>query len=246
MKFNPAFCSLPFLSALLAAASFLAWPECAIGEPVYSQVLPEEPGASFGSSDSPISQKVADNFSLSGTNPITVRSIRFVGGSGLAIPPSDDFRIVFLEDMGGEPGAPLTGGDFSIGSAFSRTLTGGQLLNGVTIPSEYVVNLPGGITLSPNTTYWVSISNDLLPVAGWAWARAGGLFDQTTASTFGSIASGPWDTFVNGGMWFELNDQVIPEPSSFAILLLTLMATTLPRSRHYRRRSCFVPTLSCV
>lgn len=230
---------------LVFTAVFLATSKCVNAAPIYSQVLPEEPSAAFGSNDSPISQKVADNFSLSGSNPITVRSLRFIGGSGLANPVPDEFRVIFLEDAGGTPGLPLSGSDFNIGSAFSRTPTGGQLLNGVTIPQEYIINLPDGITLSPNTTYWLSITNSLLPNNGWAWARAGGVFDQEIASTTGVVATGPWTKGASsGGLWFELNDQIIPEPSSFVLLLLSLMATAIPRSRHWQRGSRFASTLT--
>jgi hypothetical protein len=205
---------------------------------IYSQTLPSEPIAAFGSSETlAVSQKSADNFSFSAANDKLIRSLRFIGGAGLSEPVADDFRVVFLEDAGGNPGAPLSGGELGIGPAFSRKPTGGQLLNGVITPFEYAINLPNAILLSPKVTYWVSISNSPLPSSGWAWARADGVLDQTTAATIGSIASGPWDTFTTGGMWFELNDHTIPEPSSQIILVLGLIAITVFGDRFSPKRS---------
>jgi len=194
---------------------------------IYSQTTPEEPNAAFSSNDTPTGQKVADNFILSGTGPITVRSIRFIGGyigtpPPITLPvdelPIDNFRVVFLEDASGSPGAPVAGGDFAITLPYGRTSTGGQMLNGVLNPIDVIANLGNGITLAPDTDYWISITNDVRPDHSWAWARAGGVFDQSTAGTDNDIALGPWDIFSNGGMWFELNDQNVPEPTSLALL----------------------------
>ncbi len=112
------------------------------GEPIYSQILPAEPVGAFSSLNLSGFQKIGDNFILSGAGPITVRSLRFVGGvtGADASSPPDDFRIVFLDDNSGVPGMSIPGGDYAIGSAFRRTPTGGQLLNGITVPLESVVS----------------------------------------------------------------------------------------------------------
>ncbi|QDT01222.1 PEP-CTERM sorting domain-containing protein [Adhaeretor mobilis] len=204
---------------------------------IYSQTTPSEPFAAFSSADFPISQKSADNFLIDAAEPVTVRSLRFIGSTGVVTPTPDVFRVVFLEDAGGLPGAPLVGGDFDIGSPYSREPTGGPLLNGVTTPHEYIVNVPGGLVLSPGTIYWLSITNTPQPNLGWVWARADSELDQLTAATSGSVASGPWNTFETGGMWFELNDQTIPEPSSLLLLLASLCSTVVARSRQCNQAS---------
>lgn len=66
---------------ILIAPTFTVIPTWAA--PIYSQVTPSEPTASFSSQDNSGSQKAADNFVLPGTDPITIRSLRFIGGYGL-------------------------------------------------------------------------------------------------------------------------------------------------------------------
>jgi len=221
--------------SLSVVVAFLATPKCAVGTPVYSQVLPGEPVGAFSSLNAPGLRKIADNFALNGPEPSTIRSLRFIGGAtGVPAPsPPDDFRIVFLDDNGGTPGTPLPGGDFAVGSAFGRKPTGGQLLNGVTEPYEYIINLASGIILSPGTTYWISISNDLLPDNGWAWARASGVLDPQTAGTRNDLIAGPWDTVTTGGMFFELDNQFVPEPTSMALFVIALTQALLLRRHIY-------------
>jgi hypothetical protein len=211
------------------------------GEAIYSQTLPAEPVGAFASQDTPSGQKVADNFLIPGIDPVRIRSIRFIGGYGLRNPPPitppldalppDDFQVTFLQDINGSPGPLVSGGEFAIGSAFRRTPTGGRLLNGVEFPIEYVVDLGEGIVLSPATEYWLAITNDAGPAYGWAWARAAGLFDQQTAGTYDNVASGPWNVYVNGGMFFELNDQNIPEPSTLILAIAALATLATSRRR---------------
>jgi len=147
-----------------------------------------------------------------------------------ALPP-DNFRVVFFEDDGGSPGAVIANGDFAIGSVFRRTPTGGQLLNGNVNPIEFVVNLGEGISLIPETKYWVAITNNPGLDHAWVWARASGVLDNQTAGSNNSVLTGPWNTFANGGMWFELNDQIIPEPTSLITLLVGFAHVVLIRKR---------------
>lgn len=206
---------------------------------IYSQTSPSEPFAAFASADFPISQKSADNFLIDAPEPVTVRSIRFLGNEGSETTPPDVFRVVFLEDAGGIPGAPLEGGDFDIGSPYSRLPTSWPVPTRLTNPLEYIINLPGGLVLDPGTTYWLSITNTRLPNFGWAWTRADGELDRLTAATFDSITSGPWSVFETGGMWFELSDQTVPEPSSLLFLLTSLCSLTIAR-----RRQCIPGSIS--
>jgi len=203
---------------------------------IYSQTNPEEPGASFASSNIAGAQKIADNFLVGGTGQYSIRSLRVIGGYG-TLPvslPDDNFQVVFLNDISGIPGSPVLGGDFSISAAVSRTPTGGQLLNGVGIPIEIVLDLGSGVTLDYGSEYWISISNNPMAGSGWAWARAHEASDSVAASTVNNVATGPWivGSSSRGGMWFELNDDNIPEPNSVVILLsVTPIALLSRRSR---------------
>lgn len=197
---------------------------------IFSQTTPEEPFSAYASHNSfEPPQYIADSFSFEAPSPKTVRSLRFIGGSGDVGDLPDDFHVVFLNDAGGHPGMPLQGGDYVIGSASNRFPTGAQLLGGITTPQEYVINLPVGITLSPNTVYWLSISNDLSAVSGWVWARAFGDFDRAIASTEGTIEGGAWKIHEVEGMWFELYDVNVPEPSTFTLLAMAAIAPIMIR-----------------
>ena len=220
---------------------FLATTSSVTATPIYSQTSPVEPVGAFSSRDTTAGQKIADNFILAGPSPITVRSVRLIGGYGntnpppLNIPfddlPDDDFRVVFLEDFGGSPGTPIVGGDFASNSVVHREPTNGRLLNGVYTPVEITINLEEGITLSPGTEYWVSITHNLGPDHGWLWARAQGVLDQQIASKKNIIAA-PWEVFTSGGMWFELGDQNIPEPNTVTMLMVALaLALSICRNR---------------
>ena len=200
---------------------------------LYSQIAPAEPTTAFASSEfSPTSQKIGDNFSIDAPNDVAIRSLRFIGSSGLGDAVQDDFRVLFFEDDTGLPGPPVPGGDYVVGQAFSRKPTGGELLNGILPPFEYAINLPQVLNLSPNTLYWLTIVNRPSPDSGWVWARADGAFDSQLASTQGDIVTGPWvHGSSSGGMWFELSDQVVPEPSSLLIVWTGLATITIFRRR---------------
>ncbi len=209
---------------------------------IYSQTQPGDPNASFASSNIVNDQKIADNFLVSGTGQYTIRSLRVIGTYGtignppvpLPDEPDDDFRIVFLDDDMGSPSMPVSGGDFSISSAVLRTPTGGQLLNATGRPIEFILDLGAGVTLDRGTEYWISVSNNPLPGSGWAWARANNVHDSQLASTTGDVATGSWTVGATSGMFFELSDENIPEPTSFILSLMALTQLVLIRCRKCR------------
>jgi hypothetical protein len=209
---------------------------------LYSQVTPAEPIGAYSSVDIPsVGQKIADNFVIDAAGPFIIRSLRFIGSYGMRNPPpltpplnalpGDSFRVVFLGDIGNGPGMPLESGDFAIGAAIRRTPTGGPLLNGITTPMEFVVDLGNGIELNPLTKYWLSITNNPGAEYGWSWARANGVLDSLVAATFEDIDTGAWTVGSHGGMWFELSDQNIPEPTTYVMLWVAATATGLARVR---------------
>lgn len=199
------------------------------GAPIYSQITPSPPIGAFSSSDTATGQKIADNFRLNTAGSVTIRSLRFIGGYGVRNPPPatpplaalppDNFRVVFLTDEAGAPGVPLLGGDFNVGASVRRTPTGGPLLNGVYIPIEYSLDLGAGITVSPSAAYWVSIANNPGVNYFWDWARATGILDQRVAATLSGISTGSWSVSSGSAMFLELDDNNVPEPSCFVVLV---------------------------
>ncbi|QDU58915.1 hypothetical protein Pan181_51560 [Aeoliella mucimassa] len=231
-----------YATVLLAVGG---WPSPAHAAVIYSQTTPEEPWASYTSSNLQDRQKIADNFLVEGTGQYTVRSIRFIGGyDATGIPPSpmpdDDFKIVILNDNAGSPTTPTASGTFSVNSASTWQPTNGQLLNGIGAPIEFVLNLGDGVKLNRGTTYWLSILNNPRPGSGWAWARANGLIDQDLAATNDDVATGPWNVGTSGGMWFELSTTAIPEPSGIALFSFggaLLAAITWRQTRVHNARN---------
>ena len=202
-------------------------PSVGLAEIIYSQTTPEEPIAAFGSVNSEGAPKIADNFSFAGDEAKTIRSVRFIGSPLLTEDEllMNNIRITFFEDDGGLPGTPLIGGDFSVANAVLQKFTGGPLLNGVSIPVEYVADLGDGIEVNPSNEYWMSISNAPIPDLAWAWARANGLMDQRIAGTINNDdGSQSWViSSSQSGMWFELRTTNIPEPESFFLLISGLV-----------------------
>ena len=200
-----------------------------LGAIVYSQASPAQPLASFASENSAGAQKIADGFSFLGSESLTIRSVRFIGGYGLTSPPPstpslgalppDAFHVTFFEDLGGLPGQPLEDGTF-LGTAVVRAPTEGPMLNDVYAPIEYVVGLGEGVVVSPSTTYWLSISNVVGDDYFWTWARADGGIDNVVVGTFGEIEFGPWSVGSGGGMFFELDTRLVPEPSGQSLCAL--------------------------
>ncbi len=202
---------------------------------LYSQTTPDEPIGAFSSQDMTSGQIIADNFSLSSASTVNVRSIRVIGAAtGTSISQSTDiFRVVFFEDSNGLPGDTVEGGNFSEGVLSTRIPTEGQRLNGRNVPIEYSIDLADGVLLNPSTVYWISIMNDPEPRDGWLWARANGTFDSqiaTVRSTSGEFTGLPWvEGASSGGMWFELSDQNVPEPSSLLLITTSLAMIQLLR-----------------
>jgi hypothetical protein len=136
--------SLNLVALLLGVCLCISTVAPVYGAVIYSQTTPSQPTGAFSSNDAggPTDQKVADNFLFSGPGPVTIRSLRFIGGYGLRNPPppstpplnglpDDDFRVVFFADSAGAPGLPLPSADFHVGLAARRTPPGGPLLNGL-------------------------------------------------------------------------------------------------------------------
>lgn len=199
---------------------------------LYSQVGPQAPIGAYSSNDTPTGQKIADNFLFNAPGSTTIRSIRFIGGYINRTPPPptpplnalppDDFRVVFFADSAGEPGAPLASGEFHVGVPVQRAATGAPQLNGIVTALEYFIDLGAGITVNPATPYWMSVVNDPGPSYGWAWANTAGAFDQGVAGTMGDILTGPWSVSSAGGMFFEIYDNNVPEPSSLILIFVTV------------------------
>jgi len=209
---------------------------------VYSQTTPPQPTGAFSSTERAAYQKIADNFLLPGSGAATIRSLRFIGGYGVTKPPPqtpaldalppDDFRVVFITNSSGAPGAPLAGGDFHVGAPLSRSPTGGPMLHSVYPPLQYFIDLGAGVTLDRGTVYWLSIVDDPGTNYFWDWANGAGAYDQGVASSDGDIQSGPWQISSGGGMWFELSDNNVPEPTTVGMLTVAAFGLWQLRARY--------------
>ena len=213
------------------------------GAPIFSQTFPSQLNGALSSyyAGYPDEVRIADNFIFGGSSSKAVCSLRFIGGRGIADASArpENFRVLFLNDREGNvpfssegiPGSPVPGGDFFV-NAFSRTPTGGRLLNTNTEPFEYEVNLPDAVVLNPRTMYWVSISA-FLPDYRWNWATATGLIDGRIVTTGGDVATGPWfpSSGPSVGMYFELNEECVPEPFTLPLLAIGCIACLIVRRK---------------
>jgi hypothetical protein len=191
------------------------------GAPIISQTFPPEPTGALSSyyAGYPDEVRIADNFIFGGSSSKAVRSLRFIGGRGIADASArpENFRVLFLNDREGNvpfssegiPGSPVPGGDFVV-NAFSRTPTGGRLLTTNTEPFEYEVNLPDAVVLNPRT-----------------------LIDGRIATTGGDVATGPWfpSSGPSVGMYFELNEESVPEPFTLPLLAIGCIACLIVRRK---------------
>lgn len=212
---------------------------------VFSQEeLARFPGSLASNNTATVPQgiRVADNFQIPSGTPTIVRSIRFVGGYVPATLDddvtisSDSFRIEFFENVAEAPGDILTGGAFLNAEALQRIELNGVVLSTFIEAYQYVVELDAPLTLMPDTTYWVSISNDQSPNFGWVWGRAAEGFDDGMRSTDPGDPNGPWNLIGSGNLFFSLHNQIAPEPST---ALLTsgavLSISSLFRDRRTKR-----------
>lgn len=202
---------------------------------LYSQVIPSDPIGAFSSNGDPMSQKIADDFRLDTGVSETIRSVRLIGGYSIfnqtSVPlPSDNFRIMFFEDVGGAPGQVIEGGDFAVGSAVKRSATGGSLLNGPFVPYEYLFDLGVGVTLPSFTRSWISVTNNTQEEVGWLWARAFGNVNASVAAT-NDFLTDPWILANNGGMYFELSNRAVPEPATLFVIVVALGSFSVTRRR---------------
>ena len=178
--------------------------------------------------------KYYDDFSLASTN--TINEIGWVGGFadgnnyGPNIPPpsppSTGFTVsIFNSTVNGPNGVP-TGA-----ALYSTTVaaTGGQVFNQNVLDSatqsqwfhfyDYHATLPSGFLANAGTEYWVSIQANNTGIE-WDWATAG-----TGRSIVDRLSPDPrWATNFNLAFALYNNTQNVPEPDSFALVGIGMLA----------------------
>ncbi len=139
-------------------------------------------------------------------------------------PGADDFTIRIFEDNGGVPNLAPTHELTNL--AVSRADTGADLPNPLDVYAYSVDVTP--ITLSANTTYWISILNDTTSDIDddWYWAQSNVNGNRETRNSDGQVWS-----LGNGELAFYLT--VIPEPASMTLLGLGVAGLAI---RMRRRR----------
>ena len=153
----------------------------------------------------------ADNFVLT-DGASTITDIHWTGYY-LIDPPTDAFTVYIYGDDSGAPGvAPL----HTLTGTVQRVNSGNDNLGGFD-DYNYVLNIDP-LALSANTTYWLSITNDIAPDA-WFWSLS-----DVSAGDANQKAVTAW-VELDVELAFQLtNDAVVPEPASMTLRGFGLVA----------------------
>lgn len=192
----------------------------------------------YSDSDGPFTQFIANDFILSaGQNTIT--DVHWTGAydSGNTPPALDDFTIQIFADNAGAPNVSALH-SLSVGHV-DRIDTGNNNSSGLDVYS-YSANI-SAITLTANTTFWLSIFNDTSGVSDiWGW---GGRYSSGLLAGFRTDQVSPWSTF-GGEVDFQLTDDgVTPSSPVTEPSTLLLMGLGLAGLAYSRRRKGLVTTL---
>jgi hypothetical protein len=172
------------------------------------------------------SSAVYDNFTLASATNIT--GISFTGGyyrmdGGVPVIGTTAFEVGFFADNGGQPWlAP---------ALWSATIpgNGGESCGGGPTPI-CTYDLDVDFNADAGVQYWLSIISDSAFPTQWGWAEGSG-GDGSSHAIFDGIH------FANeADLAFALNPNPVPEPSSWAMMLLGLGAggVALRRTRRLR------------
>lgn len=170
---------------------------------------------------------VADDFRLEvGYN--TIRNVHWWGGySGSGPPEVDHFTIALYAEVGGAP-ASQSFYTFQVQSYVRETWWRTDYFNN----EVYLYSAPiAPITLTPDTTYYLSIWESNPTGPDWVWSEACYNCSESFART--SLGA-PWEVdWMRYKLAFYLTDdrQPIPEPGTVVILGMGLAGLTLRRIR---------------
>ena len=167
-----------------------------------------------------LNDQVADDFTLS-AGQSTIRDIHWWGTDELLTGlEGDNFTLTIFN---AHPTLPFPGTVNTVATILSllRTdyFTAGS---GVYLYSAQVAD----IALAPDTKYWLGISNFV--GRGWGWVST-----QQSGSLVYRAGLTPQDSWSLGGKAaaFYLTDDIIPEPSTFALVIVGTVIGVLPRRK---------------
>ncbi|MBN1553535.1 MAG: PEP-CTERM sorting domain-containing protein [Phycisphaerae bacterium] len=174
------------------------------------------PVASAGDSVSDLAyaagQQAADDFSLSSSaNIITGLNWWGTNRSG-PVPSSDNFTIRIYSSAGSVP-ALTHDYEFNLGHV-QRGDTGMDSYGADVY--AYSGSLPTPLSLTPSTTYWLSIMNNTSGTSGhWSWSRVN--YTSGNGAARSAVDTIPWNSGLSH-MAFQL--VYVPEPGTISIMVL--------------------------
>jgi hypothetical protein len=160
-------------------------------------------------------QEVADDFVLT-LGSTTIADVHWWGFPELD--EDDNFTIRIFADLGGLPEASPTVLDLNVGAV------GRNSFNNI---FEYWVDIPE-ITLAADTTYWLSITNDIS--TNWAWHEGEG---TGSGHVFRANDNDSWTFDLSSrDLAFNLTGPSVPEPSGVLLFGVGMLVV----GRAIRRR----------
>ncbi|MGC2784647.1 MAG: PEP-CTERM sorting domain-containing protein [Roseiarcus sp.] len=182
---------------------------------IYNGGAPDQGGTLYALSPA----AVAISFTLSAGSSV-VTGANWWGGCFPATTcgASPDFTVGYLADDSGMPGAPIVEVDFG---AANQTATG-KVIGGPGGYDEYAysVSSPPYTGLTAGTTYWFFIQeNNAEPGGSWGAETTSTAPAGQLAAQFDVLSPGAW-TVMPEQLAFNLTYSAVPEPSTWAMLLL--------------------------
>jgi hypothetical protein len=212
------------IAAQLVALSLSGWAQAPCGVPneIYCQTWKGNVWSASQNDTTPGGQgnfaTVYDNFTLPQGNGQSwnLQSIHWIGEYGDIVGSATitAWNVGIYADNAGQPGNLLTG--LSIPGTGNETF----FTNNGSDPAYLYWVYPSGVTLSPNTKYWLALYPDLALPRQWGWDNGNGT-DGGYQDFFGIRYGSPDSNFALDGVQ---NPAPAPEPGTLIMLSTGFLA----------------------